>query len=301
MHALLRVSCGRFVKPFRRAYIGGGLSSGTSCETMAGMSHSRGTHELQKGTVPDRGGAIPNSRGLTLVELLVAIAVLAVLVGLSLPALRSVRESAIEVRCIANMQECANRVELYAMDHRDGPPVKFDPALARQEKSIWRSYVNQIYSALPDERVLEYLWSSEQDRTWYCPANQRIKSGDDAINFDYVLSSSWYAASLYLDPAFDSWQGELGSDLQRYPDLFFPASKAVMFEDSVWHGWGGSIGGEVGSLQYYSSRRPGSVAYGDGSAGLQRACDALPHVNRWPIWPLQPFGTTAYGMAGRDR
>lgn len=59
----------------------------------------------------------------TLLELLVVIAVIAVLVGLLLPALGSARKRGQAAVCLANLRTLAQGVTMYAGDHRDALPV----------------------------------------------------------------------------------------------------------------------------------------------------------------------------------
>ncbi len=65
------------------------------------------------------------SHAFTLVELLVVIGIISVLIGVLLPALTSVRRSANETKCKANLKQIHVGMVLYANDNRDRFP---DPA-----------------------------------------------------------------------------------------------------------------------------------------------------------------------------
>ncbi|HEV8604844.1 MAG TPA: prepilin-type N-terminal cleavage/methylation domain-containing protein [Tepidisphaeraceae bacterium] len=67
-----------------------------------------------------RRGAI--GPAFTLVELLVAIAIVAVLLAILLPALARIREAAQSAACLSNMRQLAVAVHLYAADHKDRLP-----------------------------------------------------------------------------------------------------------------------------------------------------------------------------------
>ena len=78
-------------------------------------------------------GRIRAARAFTLVESLVVIAIIAVLVGLLLPALSTARRSASAVVCTASMRSIGQAVHLYADDNGDELPLSdhaggfFDP------------------------------------------------------------------------------------------------------------------------------------------------------------------------------
>jgi prepilin-type N-terminal cleavage/methylation domain-containing protein len=99
-------------------------------------------------------------KGMTLVELLIVIGIIAVLAGLLFPVFTSVRERARITYCINNLKQVGAALHMYAQDH-DGfvPP-----------------YTNVIDSSylLPnsnDPNLFEAAYSSytKSKQIWYCP------------------------------------------------------------------------------------------------------------------------------------
>ena len=64
----------------------------------------------------------PRRIGFTLVELLVVIGIIAVLVGILLPALNKARESARQVNCLSNMKQIATATLMFANEHKGWMP-----------------------------------------------------------------------------------------------------------------------------------------------------------------------------------
>jgi prepilin-type N-terminal cleavage/methylation domain-containing protein/prepilin-type processing-associated H-X9-DG protein len=128
------------------------------------MMHLRGSRTIIKGS------AHSTRSGFTLTELLVIIAILALVAALLLPALSSAKGRAGRVRCINNLKQINLGVLLYAEDHSGTLPVLPDPnpypnGVYYFYKELMKNYVglngtsspNDILFACPADRASSYV------------------------------------------------------------------------------------------------------------------------------------------------
>lgn len=113
--------------------------------------------------------SIRRSRGMTLIELLVAIGIIAILISLSLPAIVQSRESARRAHCRSNLRQIGLALQLYEQTHGGFPPGVSQPPLMTtatgpKYKEFYASYAwgvrllpyldqKPLYDALDIDRV----------------------------------------------------------------------------------------------------------------------------------------------------
>ena len=133
--------------------------------------------------------------GFTLVELLIVVAIVAVLLGILLPSLGRATEMARRVRCVSNLRQVGQAMIAYAADHRQTlaysnwePNGVSTPAPAFPNAPVgWLYRSPPGLSAAPDPAVVETgaLWKYLKTRDVYrCPGHPI----DDAGGFGQAKS-----------------------------------------------------------------------------------------------------------------
>src|SRR5262245_51051989 len=101
---------------------------------------------MKKATKTTAGGLSgKKSMAFTLVEVLVVIAIIAILVAMLLPALTKGKGQGMKAKCVSNLKQMAVAVQSYADDNNDRLPGP-----------IWQG-VYYIYDDAQTERMLFYL------------------------------------------------------------------------------------------------------------------------------------------------
>ena len=107
-----------------------------------------------------------NSKQFTLIELLITVAILAILVGLLLPALNSAREKARGATCLSNLKQCGLAIHSYAGDNNDY-------AALREAGTGWVSF----FADVPDERIANRPNSGAKYLSKGCAVCPSVKPG----------------------------------------------------------------------------------------------------------------------------
>lgn len=103
----------------------------------------------------------------TLVELLVVIGIIAVLIGVLLPALGKARELARRAQCLSNMRELSMAMRLYAAQHRDQIPIGY---MDQHQFSYFVNWNNANGTKVTFMGLLPQSKLTPNPRVFYCPS-----------------------------------------------------------------------------------------------------------------------------------
>jgi prepilin-type N-terminal cleavage/methylation domain-containing protein len=231
----------------------------------------------------------PEARAFTLIEVLLSVAIIAVLIGLLAPTLGSVRERARELATLSTIGQHARVFAIYTADEGGAYPAFVPPAA-----SGTTFFVNGGAYTINGYFGQVYAWQFGMAESYYDgavtgPLFRRPGREPDLVS-DYR-----YAASFMADPAFWTYSGRVGPSQwrgQRDHAVRFPGLKALLVDDRIMDELFG--GGS------------GVMAMADGSARAIARTDVLepfpPGEGDWPgTWSSgRPGVHTVEGVFGRD-
>ncbi len=159
---------------------------------------------------PPRHRRCRRRHGFTLVELLVVIGIIAILIGLLLPALRRARESAKTAQCLSNLHQIGLYLQIYQNQFRGQLPVYVIGHSARLGHFLYAGNVGSVplndfsgLGLLVPANIVPGDPASAQGRVFYCPTAADFIPQND---FNYVDDNGNAAAAAQDNP----WIGQPG-------------------------------------------------------------------------------------------
>jgi prepilin-type N-terminal cleavage/methylation domain-containing protein/prepilin-type processing-associated H-X9-DG protein len=111
--------------------------------------------------------------GFTLIELLVVISIIALMVGILLPALGAARESARAAVCLSNMRQVGTTCVLYATDSDDWIPAISIPVA---DGEGYLQGPDGFEAAMHQMSYLVLTYQTGGDE-WSCPSDEKLRAG----------------------------------------------------------------------------------------------------------------------------
>ena len=146
------------------------------------------------------------SPGFTLVELLVVIAVIAILVSLLLPALGKARESASQIKCLSSMKQLGVTMALYSSQSDDwNVPLQIHfvrPDTGATENQYW--YQNSTFAKLTGTSKTLWVYYPLYKRSFLCsniPNYPRDAAGfEEYTSLGYVYGMTYWGTTNFVNP-----------------------------------------------------------------------------------------------------
>ena len=194
--------------------------------------------------------------GFALIELLLVLAIIAILASLLLPALSRARQKALAIVCLNNLKQTTLAWYMYSEDNNDvlvpnNPPTMFD---AQGKKLPTWAWGNMRYGN-PDGTNVDYVIGQREGslgpylKTWHvfkCPSDKSLTTLSNGVSYPRVRS---YSMNGNMGSTAHSPQGLSASFLKRSDIASGPRPELCVFldihEDHIdncqytisWGGW----------------------------------------------------------------
>jgi len=247
------------------------------------------------------------TRGVTLVEALVSIGIIALLFGLALPVLMRVRDRGREAVCLSNLHGLGTTVSAYVDSHGGAYPfvkptvsglgVRLPPAGPYPGSGGTRPFP-QLQSEWPWLLAATAPWD-EHFESWTCPGSPRVPGRpwrwEEGAGGNVGRASYNYSLSFVASPRL--WSGEATRDElealiapQTTGNVKSPSQKVLMWDAEMAHVTAGS--------RDRLDQRP--MLFADGHAAVRRLSEAAaPAANPLSDRPHR-LSHTPWGIHGRD-
>jgi len=217
-------------------------------------------------------------RNFTLIELLIVIAIIAILAAMLLPALNKARDNARGIKCTSNLRSVGEQLMLYNADNRRIPPQSYGATGDAAQYARWQDFLFVMGTNIPLAQCVYFMGKGVPSGIYACPNSIR-QGGESSGNFEkrnYSLNGYMVAESL--------WKGNINR-VSR-------ASERMLAGD---HGMDAYGTGEITSKDTvgfrHGNERTANILYVDGHVVSQ----SFAYINGINGWQSGDLGTNNQG------
>ncbi len=177
-----------------------------------------------------RGIRVKGASGFSLAELLVVMAIIAILAGILVPVLLQAQEGAKMRSCVANLKELGTSFRMY-LDDNNGYSIPGPRTVD------WTLRVNPLFQYTKQPPVKP---EGHPKRVWICPGDKGRAEEPPRWRFNEVsFSSYWYPYNAYLatqsanvaDTHTDVAAGFTAPNTPRRPELWMKPTRDILLRD----------------------------------------------------------------------
>lgn len=167
-------------------------------------------------------------KGFTLVELLVVIGIIAILIGILLPALSRAREQAQRVKCLSNMRQLGIALSMYADENKLVLPSPTADGMRDEDWIWWEPAHNPQAKTLAVGSITKYLGGDNISAALLrCPSDDLDSHHPNGVNgvdgpYPYSYSVNWDMCK----------QIGLGGTSLKITQILAPARKILIIDES---------------------------------------------------------------------
>lgn len=231
----------------------------------------------------------------SLVELLVVIAVIAILTGLLLPALKKAKDTAVTIACASNLKQIHLLLANYANENNDWLSGNNSSNGANILALSWidRSSGTETYQKTQcNPYVTDGQWNT-QGRLFLCPAakmSETYLTPLVSVPFGFLINGYTSYIPLYNFGSFTNNQLNKG-----FPDGYWNGGRLSRFNpsNSLFQDW--VLSDSTNSACYYTShRRGGNVLFVNGAAQWRQCSDFTLLANASSLGNANVYVLTPY-------